>query len=194
MANTKQIEKDLTAAQRLVERLTGDLAKAQAFYEGTVEARRAVLLDEAADQRAINNAGAKADSAARNLDAVRDALQIAKSRAAESEAKLADARAQANREQRTQELRQQAAKVDAAWTALEPRLAELLGALQEAAAVPDAARWAAEIAGFREAMSFGIVSVKSAFEGSAVAELQGASEQTEGARVVGLFRAAIGVR
>jgi hypothetical protein len=154
---------------------------------------QALWLTEGADAKAIAAAEKKLLAAQTSHSSLADALSVAESQAAEAEAALANARAQADREQRAQELRQQAAKVDAAWTALEPRLAELLGALQEATGCPDAIRWASEIAGFREAMSFGIVAVKSTFEGSAAATLQGASEQAEGARVVGLFRAAIGV-
>jgi hypothetical protein len=193
MANLKHLEKDVDSSKATVARLEAEHEKAQAFYDGTVEARRAVLLDESADQKSVNAAGAKADSAFRALEAVEDALQIAKTRAAESEANLASAKDQESREQRASEIREQRAKLERAWSAVDWPLAELLSVLQTATNCPGAARWANEVAAFHEALGqFGIKSVLGSFDSMAGAALQGGGEQTTTQAASVWFRA-IGV-
>jgi hypothetical protein len=192
MGNLKHLEKEVDSSRATVLRLEGDQTKAQEAATEAQEHLRSLWL-EGADAKQIASAEGKAAAKQYTLTAVSDALKIARERAADAERNLALAHEATAPEKKAQELREQCVKLEAAWTAPDQPLQQLLAVLQESANA-DAVRWANEVAAFREAMGFGITSIKGAYESMAVATLQGASEQTEGARVVGLFRAAIGVR
>jgi hypothetical protein len=123
------------------------------------------------------------------LEAARDALEIARTRASDAEREPADAKAQLAREKKAEELRAPLTKINAAWASAEPALVELIESLR-LAPNPDAAQAAILAGELYEALKFQIPNAKSAIEHFAAAALQGGEQASFGqsASVVGLFR------